>query len=98
MPGLDGNPVEMTTFAVAVLACLIRPIRRLRRRLPPMPGFTTIAVDLLSGTAIVPFGLLIGSVFSTELLETTLRSDRLFLALGGSVGLMVVVRGYFVGD
>jgi hypothetical protein len=95
--GLDGNPVEMATFAVAAMTCLIRPIRRMCRHVPPLPGFTTIAVDLLPGTAIVPFVLLIGSVFSSELLEATLRSNRLFLALGGVVGLMVVVRGYFVG-
>jgi hypothetical protein len=88
----------MATFAVAALACLIRPLRRVRRHTTPTFTFTTGAVDLLSGTAIVPFFLLIGSVFSSELLEATLRSDRLFLALGGSIGLMVVVRGYFVGD
>jgi len=98
MPELDGNPVEMATFLVAVLVCFIRPLRHARRHESQNLTFGRVAADLFSGTTIVPFILLICSVFSSVILEATLQSNKLALGLGGVIGLMFVVRGYFVGD
>lgn len=98
MPDLDGNPVEVATFVVAVLACFIRPLRRSRRGQAQNFTFGRVAADLFSGSTIVPFLLLICSVFSSVILDATLKSNKLALALGGAVGLMFVVRRYFVGD
>jgi len=95
---IDGNPFDMATFIVAVAACFIRPIRRIRRGAKPYGACERMALDMLEGTIIIPFLLLVGSVFSSVLLAEALRTSKLFMGVGGLIGLLFVLRDYFVGD
>lgn len=55
-------------------------------------------VDFLNGTVIIPFLLLVGAVFSKFMLEEALRSGKMFLGIGGVIGLLFVLKGYFNGE
>lgn len=92
---LDGNPFEMATIVVAAACSLIRPIRRWIKHTPTCFTFQETALDFLNGTVVVPFLLLIGAVFSKDLLRAVLDTNKLFLAVGGFIGLVFVVRDYF---
>ena len=80
-----------------LLAGLIRPARRAGKRKAACFVYQDMA-DFLNGTVLVPFLLLAGAVFSKFMLEETLRSDKMFLGIGGGVGLRFALKGYFNGE
>lgn len=88
----DGSPLDIATVVIALLAILIRPARNLLRGLPAQVSYRDAVVDFLNGTAIVPFLLLVGSVFSKQILEEALKTNKLALAYGGVIGLLFIVR------
>lgn len=96
---LDGNPFEMATIVVAICGCPIRPSRRkLAHSSSPCWVFRDVIVDFLNGTVIVPFALLIGATFSSVLLAEALKSNKLFFAIAGLIGLLFALREYGNGD
>lgn len=88
----------MATILVALSTCAIRPIKRAFKKTGPCFALRDIIVDFLNGTVIVPFVLLIGATFSNTILEAALKSNKLFLTIGGIIGLLFVVREYLNGD
>lgn len=92
---LDGNPYDMATILVACSTSFIRPFRRLLEKKYPCFNLRDTVVDFLNGTVIVPFALLVGATFSKVMLEEALNSNKLFLTIGGVIGLMFVFREYF---
>lgn len=95
---IDGNPYDMATFVIALLSSLIRPARRASEHSNACFDYHHMLVDFLNGIVIVPFLLLIGAVFSNAILEEALRSNKLFLGVGGVIGLSFVLRDYFSDD
>ncbi|HEX9172556.1 MAG TPA: hypothetical protein VF861_07835 [Telluria sp.] len=94
----DGNPIDMATISVAMLSCLIRPTRRYFRHAKPHFTYDKLVVDFLNGTVLVPFFLMVGAVFSQPLLQQVLRTNKLFMAVGGVIGLFFVLREYLKSD
>jgi uncharacterized membrane protein YdcZ (DUF606 family) len=88
----------MATIVLALSSCAIRPIKRAVKKSGPCFALRDIVVDFLNGTVIVPFTLLIGATFSKTILEEALKSNKLFLAIGGVIGLLFVLREYFHGE
>jgi hypothetical protein len=76
----------------------VRPIRRKIQNSGPCFTVNNIILDFLNGTVLVPFVLLIGATFSTAIFEEALKSNRLFLTVGGFIGLIFVVREFINGD
>lgn len=99
MVQFDGNPFEMWTVGVAATSCVIRPIRRhVKKSKVPCWVFRDIVLDFLNGTVIVPLLILVGSIFSRELLEEAVKTDKVFFAIAGIVALLFVLREYGNGD
>lgn len=92
---LDGNPYDMATIVVACVTCFIRPIRRFLTKKLPCFTLRDLVVDFLNGTVVVPFMLLVGATFSKAILDAALKSNKLFLTIGGVIGLFFVFREYF---
>ena len=90
----DGNPFDMATIIVAFFTCFIRPIRKFFTKKQPVMSFQEFGLDFLNGTVVVPFILLIGSIFSKDLLEEAIRSNKLFFAIGGVIALLFVLKEY----
>lgn len=88
----------MATIGVAIASCMVRPIRRALRKTGPCFTANNIILDFLNGTVLVPFCLLVGATFSTAILEEALKSSKLFLTVGGFIGLIFVVREFINGD
>lgn len=94
----DGNPMDMATLLVAAMTCFIRPVKRAFKKNGDCFDFRDIVIDFMNGTVIIPFCLLVGTAFSKAILEEALKSNKLFLAIGGVIGLLFVLREYFHGD
>lgn len=88
----------MATIGVAIASCMVRPIRRAIRKTGQCFTANTLILDFLNGTVLVPFCLLVGSTFSTAILEAALKTNKLFLTSGGIIGLIFVVREFINGD
>lgn len=87
---VDGNWIDMCSIAIAILTAFIRPIRHRVRH-----GFFTMTLrnsisDLLSGASVMPFLLMIGAVVSSDLLAQALQTNKLYMAIGGIIGLFAV--------
>lgn len=94
----DGNPFEMATIVIAVFMALLRPAKRLFKKTGPCFIFNNIIVDFLNGVAVVPFLVLIGSTFSSGLLAETLKLNKLFLTIGGIIGLLFILKEIINGE
>jgi hypothetical protein len=92
MEGMDGNYADMATIVIAVIAVLIRPIRRRYRGLKADFTLRDSVIDFLNGTVIVPFLLLVFSVFSSAVLQEALKANKVAMAAGGVIGLLFIFR------
>jgi hypothetical protein len=92
----DGSVVDVASIVAAAAAPFVKPVRIMirNRRGIPTPPFRhtrgTIIVDVLNGASLVPFVLLIGCVGSTDLLKTALETSRVFMGIGGMIGVVFV--------
>lgn len=55
------------------------------------PSVATCGVDFLNGTVVVPFGLMLGSVFSTTVHQSLQQSSPLMISVAGGIGLFFVL-------
>jgi uncharacterized membrane protein len=94
----DGNPFDMATIGIAFFGCFIRPTKRAFKKKVACFTYRDMVVDFLNGTIIVPFFLLVGAAFSSTLLEEALKTNKLFLAVGGVIALLFVFKEYANGD
>ncbi len=92
---LDGNEVDMITIAVGMGIALICPIQRCIRNQKPYFIRETATVDVLNGVMLVPFIMMIGSVFSSDMLKELLSSSKITVAIGGLAGLIFVLGELF---
>lgn len=92
---IDGSFVDMTTIGVGFFATIISPCRRRLCRQKPYFSREIAIVDMLNGVMLVPFSLMIGSVFSSELMRELLTSAKITVAIGGLAGLFFVIGELF---
>ena len=88
---IDGNWVDITSIVIVVLCVALRPLKA--KKMTGSWRCTTrdLIVDGLSGSSIMPFLLMVGSVFSSQLLRAALETNKLYMAIGGLIGLVVVL-------
>lgn len=91
-PALDGSAVDIWTICIAVGAMFIRPVKRLFSYTRPCFTYRDCVTDFLNGSTLVPFLLLVGSVMSSALLEEALRTNKMFMALAGVIGVLFGLR------
>ena len=95
---MDGASIDSYTILVALAAILVRPLRRKFKDESPCFVLRDVVVDFLNGTVIVPFLLLVGSVFSPVLMQEALKLNRVGFAIGGVIGLLFVLRELFANS
>jgi hypothetical protein len=88
---IDGNVVDMTTIVVGGLSSLITPFRRWWVGQKPCFVRERAIVDMLNGVMLVPFVMMIGSVFSSDLMKELIASAKITVAIGGAAGLIFVI-------
>lgn len=89
MLGIDGNAIEMATLGFGLLSVFVRPIRCFKR------GHTAwnrqkVVTDFLNGASIVPFAVMFGSAFWTQLVDEVVKS-KTSLGLAGAIGLVFII-------
>jgi hypothetical protein len=93
---IDGSLVDMCSIGAAIVAPSVKPIRVAyhRWRGENVPQFkidrNQIVIDVLNGASLVPFVLLVGCVLSTDLLKSALETSRVFMGIGGLIGIIFV--------
>jgi len=88
---LDGSIADMSAIVVGVLSIFIKPVKRMRAKESRIFVREDAIVDVLNGVTIVPFLLMIGSVFSSYVMDELIKSAKITLAIGGVVGLIFVI-------
>jgi len=79
-----------TTVVVGIAATVVKPCHRRFRGYGWQAKRDEIIYDLLSGVAIVPFGVIALSVFQPSLVEHV-KDDPVLLAVAGIIGLIYVI-------
>lgn len=87
----------MASVGMGLLLCLIRPFRRWRLNRPPFFNRDKLINDILNGAMVVPFGLMLMSIFSQEISTSLVQSAKVTMSLGGAVGLTFVIAELFKG-
>lgn len=95
---IDGNFVDMLTIAVGVASVIIFPIRQWIAKRKPCFNRERAIIDMLNGAMLVPFGMMIGSVFSNTIMDEIIHSTKITLAISGVVGLIFVLGELFKSD
>lgn len=89
---IDGSMADMSAIITGIVVSFIRPTRRFFNKQKPYFISESAITDVLNGVTIVPFMLMIGSVFSTQFLDELLKSAKITLAIGGVVGMIFIVN------
>ncbi len=92
---LDGNLVDMATISVGAVASLLSPCRRWLNQKKPFFIRENAIADMLNGAMLVPFSMMKGSVFSSDLMWGLLSSAKITVAIGGLAGLFFVIGELF---
>jgi peptidoglycan/LPS O-acetylase OafA/YrhL len=82
--------IDAITMTVAFIAVGLSAAVRAYRGDPTSRG--KVIIDLLNGTAIVPFSILAMCVFSDSLLKELTEHDKLILSTAGAMGLVFVIE------
>src|SRR4051794_39523094 len=94
---IDGSVVDMCSIGSAIIAPFVKPARMTYHKwrgeevAPFAFDRNQIVVDVLNGASLIPFLLLIGCVLSTDLLKAALETSRVFMGIGGLIGVIFVV-------
>jgi len=92
---IDGNLVDIATISVGALSSSIRPIKRLLCGCQPCFHREKAINDMLNGVMLVPFTMMVGSIFSSDLMKELLSSAKITLAIAGLAGLFFVLGEIF---
>ena len=93
---IDGSVVDILSLVSAVASPLVKPCRRMwLRKFRPETDIRKwtqgeCVADVLNGASLVPFVLLVGCVVSSELLKTALETSKVFMGIGGLIGIVFV--------
>ena len=94
---LDGNVVDMATIGVGLMPPLVRVLKKCLSKTNPYFVREQAVNDMLNGVMLVPFLMMAGSVFSSEIMTQLVSSAKITLAIGGVAGLFFVL-GEFVKE
>lgn len=97
MIDFDGNAADMASVGIGLLLSGVRPFRRWRLKRRPYFKRDKLINDVLNGAMIVPFGLMMLSIFWPNLGIVLAQSAKVTLSLGGAVGLAFVLAELFKG-
>jgi hypothetical protein len=92
---IDGSVPHMAAVGIAIGSTIIRPVRRKLAGHGFHFVMQEVLYDSLSALAIVPFVLIVGSVFSSELLKEALTYNSDLMAVSGFWGLIAVLTDLF---
>ena len=92
---LDGNAMDMLTIAVGAATALLSPGKRWLNRQRPCFVREHAITDMMNGVMLVPFFMMVGSVFSSDVLQALLSSAKITVAIGGLAGLFFVIGELF---
>jgi len=95
---LDGSAVDMATIIVGFFPPLVRLIGRIKTGRKPCFIREKAIIDMLNGVMLVPFVLMIGSVFFSQLMQELMSSAKITVAIGGLAGLFFVIGELFKDD
>jgi hypothetical protein len=90
MLGFDGNLIEIATVLFGAVCVFIRPARRYFRGAKRRFVRRDCIIDFLNGATLIPFLLLIGSVFSTSIFNEVIHS-KMSISLAGSLGIIFII-------
>jgi hypothetical protein len=91
---LDGNLFEIATFLVAILFVIVNIVRRHQKENQIAFNTRSIGNDFLNGASIVPFSMLIFSLFSNGIMAEILKS-KVPIAIAGGLGLIFALGELF---
>ena len=92
---IDGSAVDMATILVGFVPPLFRLLGRVKTGKKPCFVREQAIIDMLNGVMLVPFVLMIGSVFSSRLMQELMSSAKITVAIGGLAGLFFVIGELF---
>jgi hypothetical protein len=83
------NTLDQVTFLVAVIVVALKMAVRARRKTDWLVA-NKLGKDFLNGALIVPFGVMIGELFSSQLFHLMTETSPLAVALAGAIGLFFI--------
>ena len=92
---IDGNVVDIATIIVGLMSSTLRPLKRLYLQSRPYFQREKAISDMLNGVMLVPFSMMVGSIFSSELMQNLISSAKITLAIAGLSGLFFVLGELF---
>lgn len=92
---VDGNIVDITTIVVGGLSSAIRPIKRVYFNNKPYFSREKGINDMLNGVMLIPFSMMVGSIFSSQLMDQLMSSTKITVAIAGMAGLIFVIGEIF---
>ena len=92
---VDGNIVDIATIVVGGLSSAIRPIKRVYFNNKPYFSREKCINDMLNGVMLIPFSMMVGSIFSSQLMDQLMSSTKITVAIAGMAGLIFVIGEIF---
>jgi hypothetical protein len=92
---VDGNIVDISTIVVGGLSAAIRPLKRMCSKNKPYFSREKGINDMLNGVMLIPFSMMVGSIFSSELMNQLMSSTKITVAIAGMAGLIFVIGEIF---
>jgi hypothetical protein len=85
----------MVTILVGLIPPVFRILARLSKNINPFFIREQAIADMLNGVMLVPFLMMIGSVFSSRIMTERFSSAKITVAIGGIAGLFFVLGEFF---
>ena len=92
---IDGNIVDIATIVVGGLSSAIRPLKRVYCKSKPYFSREKGINDMLNGVMLIPFSMMVGSIFSSQLMDQLMSSTKITVAIAGLAGLIFVIGEIF---
>lgn len=88
---IDGNSVDIVTIIVGALSSTLRPAKQYFLKRKPYFSREKAINDMLNGVMLIPFLMMVGSIFSSELMNQLISSSKITVAIAGFAGLIFVL-------
>ena len=92
---IDGNIVDITTIIVGGLSSALRPIKHFYIKRTHCFSREKAINDMLNGVMLIPFSMMVGSIFSSELMNQLMSSTKITVAIAGFAVLIFVIGEIF---